>query len=116
MKWRNRVTTETPLPTPWPKAEFEKFQRDYQKERATLRAANRPESEMNALFKRERTFTNTLFAKAVHNHAVGAFEGANYQASGYYRPQMQCIMFDRSQQFCQVCADAIENIINLYSR
>jgi hypothetical protein len=47
---------------------------------------------------------------------VGAFEGANYQSSGYYRPQMQCIMFDRSERFCQVCSDAIEEIIDLYSR
>jgi hypothetical protein len=116
LKWKDRVTPNTPLPTPWPKAELEKFQREYQKERAALRAANRPESEMNALFKREREFTNTLFAKAVHGHAVGAFEGANYQASGYYRPQMQCIMFDRSEEFCRVCADAIEEIVDLYSR
>jgi len=116
LKWKDRVTPNTPLPTPWPKAELEKFQREYQKERAALRAANRPESEMNALFKREREFTNTLFAKAVHGRAVGAFEGANYQASGYYRPQMQCIMFDRSEEFCRICADAIEEIIDLYSR
>jgi hypothetical protein len=116
LKWKDRVTPITRLPTPWPTAVFDKFQRYYQKQRTELRSANRPESEMNALFARERAFTNTLFAKAVHGHAVGAFEGANYQASGYYRPQMQCIMFDRSQQFCQVCADAIEEIIDLYSR
>ena len=116
LKWIKHVASSTPLPTPWPKEEFEKFQRDYQKERATLRSADRPESEMNALFKRERKFTNDLFSKAARSNEVGAFEGANYQASGYYRPQMQCIMFDRSQQFCQVCADAIEEIIDLYSR
>jgi hypothetical protein len=116
LKWLRHVAAGTPLPTPWPKNEFEKFQRDYQKERAALRAANRPEAEMNALFQRERKFTTDLFAKSAHSNEVGAFEGANYQASGYYRPQMQCIMFDRSQQFCRVCADAIEAIIDLYSR
>jgi hypothetical protein len=29
---------------------------------------------------------------------------------------MQCIMFDRSDTFCSVCADAIGTIIDLYSR
>jgi hypothetical protein len=48
--------------------------------------------------------------------AVGAFEGANYEASGYYRPAMQCIMFDRSEQFCPVCRDGISEIIDLYAR
>ena len=48
--------------------------------------------------------------------AVGAFEGANYEATGYFRPEMQCLMFDRSDKFCTVCADAISAIIDLYSR
>ena len=116
LKWLKDVSAGTPLPTPWPKAQYEKYQREYQTERAALRAANRPESEMTALFQRERKFTNDLFAKAAHGKEVGAFEGANYQASGYYRPQMQCIMFDRSEDFCRVCSDAIEQVIDLYSR
>jgi hypothetical protein len=48
--------------------------------------------------------------------AVGAFEGGNYEAQGYYRPQMTCMMFDRDSDFCQVCKDAIEDIIDLYSK
>ncbi len=116
LKWRTRVKPDTPLPTPWPKEQFDRFQRDYQKERSELRAANRPESEMNALFRRERAFTEKLLGTAANHDRVGAFEGANYQSSGYYRPQMQCIMFDRSERFCQVCSDAIEEIIDLYSR
>ena len=116
LKWRAKVKAGTPLPTPWPKDEFEKYQRDYQKERAALRAANRPEAEMNALFRREREFTEGLLSKAPQAKAVGAFEGANYQASGYYRSEMQCIMFSRIDTFCGVCQDAIEKIIDLYSR
>jgi hypothetical protein len=46
---------------------------------------------------------------------VGAFEGANYEATGYYRPAMQCLMFDRSEAFCPVCADGITEIIDLYA-
>jgi hypothetical protein len=38
-----------------------------------------------------------------------------YEAKGYYRPQVDCIMFTRSQDFCEVCRRAIERIIALYA-
>ncbi|MDQ1919787.1 IgA Peptidase M64 [Massilia pseudoviolaceinigra] len=116
LKWQRRVKAGTPLPTAWPKAQYEEYARAYQKRRAALRAANRPESEMSALFREDLTHTNTLFAKAAHRHDVGAFEGANYEASGYYRPEMQCLMFDRSERFCNVCNDGITTIIDLYAK
>ena len=71
---------------------------------------------MSALFHKDLQQTNELFSRDPHRHVVGAFEGANYEAKGYYRPEMQCIMFDRSDKFCSVCADAIGTIIDLYSR
>ena len=116
LKWKKFVKEGTPLPTPWPKQAYETASRAYQKERAALRAANRPESEMSALFKQDLASSTALFTPDPHRHTVGAFEGANYEATGYYRPEMQCIMFDRSEQFCAVCADAISTIIDLYSR
>ena len=102
-------------PTPWPKAEYEEASRAYQSRRAALRAANRPESEMNALFREDLARSNALFNKQPHRHTIGAFEGANYEASGYYRPAMQCLMFDRSETFCPVCQDGISEIIDLYA-
>jgi hypothetical protein len=116
LKWKKFVKEGTPLPTPWPKQAYETASRAYQKERAALRAANRPESEMSALFKQDLASSSALFTPDPHRHTVGAFEGANYEATGYYRPEMQCIMFDRSEKFCSVCADAISTIIDLYSR
>lgn len=116
LKWKQHVHAGTPLPTPWPKAAYEAYSRAYQKRRAALRAANRPESEMSALFREDLAHTNALFSKAAYRKAIGAFEGANYEASGYYRPAMQCIMFDRSEQFCPVCQDGISEIIDLYAR
>jgi hypothetical protein len=110
------VTPGTPLPTPWPKAEYEAHSREYQKIRAQLRKENRPEGEMSKLFKEDLAWTNALFSRAPHAHAVGAFEGANYEATGYYRPAQQCLMFDRSDAFCAVCAEAIGQTIDLYSR
>ncbi|GGA81570.1 hypothetical protein GCM10011521_19900 [Arenimonas soli] len=115
-KWKHLVSPATPLPTPWPKAPFEAFQRENQARRAQLRADQRPESEMSQLFHDEQAFVTDLFAGHPHANAVGAFEGANYQATGYYRPQLNCLMFTRTDHFCDVCADAVEDIIDLYSR
>ncbi|MFH1599160.1 MAG: M64 family metallopeptidase [Pseudomonadota bacterium] len=115
-KWKHLVSPATPLPTPWPKSEFEAFQRENQARRAQLRADRRPESEMSQLFHDEQAFVTDLFAGHPHASAVGAFEGANYQATGYYRPQLNCLMFTRTDHFCEVCADAVEDIIDLYSR
>ena len=120
IKWKRHVKPGTPLPTPWPKAAYEEASRAYQKKRAALRAANRPESEMNALFQEDLKATQALFdgkpgQPLPHRHDVGAFEGANYEASGYYRPAMQCLMFDRSEAFCPVCRDGISDIIDLYA-
>jgi hypothetical protein len=115
LKWKRHVKEGTPLPTPWPKEQYEEASRAYQKKRAALRAANRPESEMNGLFREDLKQTNALFAQQPHRHTIGAFEGANYEASGYYRPAMQCIMFDRSEAFCPVCQDGISDIIDLYA-
>jgi hypothetical protein len=113
-KWK--TSPATPLPTPWPKAEFETYQRENQAKRAKLRADRRPESEMSALFSAEQHHVEQLFAGKAHAETIGAFEGANYEATGYYRPQMQCLMFSRSDAFCHVCEDAVEAIIDLYSR
>ena len=115
LKWRHRLDPDTPLPTAWPKAKYETFQRENQDKRAQLRAQRRPEAEMSALFSAEQAFTRRLFRGHPHLDRVGAFEGANYQALGYYRPQMQCLMFSRHDAFCGVCREAIEAIIDLYS-
>lgn len=117
LKWRHLVSEGTEVPTKWSKEEFEAFQRTHQKRRSELRADNRPESEMNQLFEDERKFTTDLFAASPEtNEAVGAFEGGFYQANGYYRPQMNCLMFTRTANLCQVCSESVVEIIDLYSR
>lgn len=37
---------------------------------------------------------------------VGIFEGANYQATGWYRPQLNCRMKSNGRDLCAVCAEA----------
>ena len=92
------------MPTPWQKEAFEKASRAYQERRAKIRAANRPEEEMEALFRESRAFEVKLFAREKHAGKVGAFEGANYEATGYYRPEVDCIMFTRSPRSARSAA------------
>ncbi len=116
LKWKALVPPGIPLPTPWNKEAFEAYSRETQKTRAEIRAANRPESEMNALFREELQHEQQLLSNDQYSGKVGAFEGANYEAKGYYRPQENCIMFTRIHDFCAVCREAIERVIDLYSR
>jgi hypothetical protein len=116
LKWRDLVDASTPVPTPWNKKEFEDTQHATQARRRELRKQGRPESEIDALFAEEMKKEDALFAKEKYAGKVGAFEGANYEAKGYYRPQLDCIMFTRHMQFCQVCKRSIERVIDLYTK
>lgn len=115
LKWKDLGEAGTPLPTPWKKDYFERYEAEIQKQRHALRAANQPESEMEELFRKERENEEALFRSEKYAGKVGAFEGANYEAKGYYRPEIDCIMFTRHQRFCAVCRRAIERVIGMYT-
>jgi hypothetical protein len=117
LKWKDLVAPGTPVPTPWKKEEFEKASRDYQAKRREIRAANGSEDQMDALFREELVVETRLLGQDGFSGRVGAFEGALYEAKGYFRPQEDCIMFTRDEvPFCAVCRRAIEGVINLYTR
>jgi len=117
LKWKDLVTPGTSVPTPWPKEDFERYTREIQQTRREIRAANRPEAEMDALFRDEEKRDTALLNEGPHASRVGAFEGANYEARGYYRPQADCIMFTRDNvPFCAVCRRAIAEILDLLTR
>lgn len=116
LKWKDLVSPDTPLPTPWDKEAFETYSREIQKRRREIRAQNKPEQEMDALFREELAHEKDLFARGKYANRVGAFEGANYEAKGFYRPQVDCIMFTRTDTFCAVCRRAIERVIDMYAR
>jgi len=116
LKWRHLVGDDVPLPTPWPKNAFETHSLAYQARRQALREDDAPESRMNALFRENQRIVEALFAEAPRTDVVGAFEGALYQAEGYYRPEMNCIMFSRTEHFCRVCREALAAVIDEYSR
>ena len=116
LKWKELVAPTTPIPTPWNKEAFEKYSREIQKRRAQIRKDKLPENVMEALFREELAHESVMFAKEKYAGQVGAFEGANYEARGYYRPQIDCIMFSRTNHFCSVCSRSIERVIGLYAQ
>ena len=68
---------------------------------------------MDALFREEQAHVTRLLGSERYRPAVGAFQGANYDAQAYYRPQLDCIMFTRDQvPFCHVCESALERMID----
>jgi len=117
LKWRDLVGTGTPMPTPWPKSEFEDYSRSIQEKRRVVRAADRAEAEINALFREEQERETALLSSGPWAGRVGVFEGANYEARGYYRSQQDCIMFTRDNVgFCAVCRRAIQAALDFASR
>ncbi|MBL8194868.1 MAG: IgA Peptidase M64 [Blastocatellia bacterium] len=114
LKWKHLIDKTTPLPTPWEKEAYEKYSIEYQKKRSRIRQENRPEEEMEALFQENKENDLKTLSKEKYFSKVGAFEGAMYEAKGYYRPEVDCIMFTRSEAFCTVCKIAIERVIDLY--
>jgi hypothetical protein len=110
------VSPDTPIPTPWGKEAFETYSREIQQRRGKIRSERQPEEVMEALFREELEHERVMFAQEKYAGRVGAFEGANYEAKGFYRPEVDCIMFTRTNHFCAVCRRAIERVIDMYSR
>jgi hypothetical protein len=116
LKWRELVQPGTPLPTMWDKARFEAHARDIQARRQVLIDTKAPEEEFDALFREQRALELEMLGAMEFAGRVGAFEGANYEARGLYRPEIDCIMFSRNMlRFCEVCRRALERIIDLYA-
>lgn len=116
-KWKEVLSPGVPLPTPWRKAEYETRSRAFQERRREIRARKLPESAMDALFREQEAFETKHLGTDVHSGQVGAFEGAAYEATGYYRSQTDCTMFTRDAvPFCAACQVAIRRVIALYAR
>jgi hypothetical protein len=113
-KWADLLTPGVKLPTPWPREAFTARAREFQAKRKAIRARNGPEAELDALFLAQRAEEAALLGPL--GGTVGAFEGANYQPSGFYRPQADCVMFTRDPvPFCAACRRGLERVLDLYA-
>lgn len=117
LKWKDLVEASTPLPTPWDQAAYDEESYAYQDKRTKLRAAGASEEELEGLFREVKSITQPLLESQEHYGRVGAFEGAGYKAKGLYRSEVDCIMFTRNpRDYCRVCRQAIERVIDLHVR
>lgn len=110
LKWKAFVAPDTPLPTPWEKAEYDSLAI----ERGKLdRLAPDYYAKREPFFKRQ----NEILQQTKYAGKVGAFEGSGYEARGLYRPSADCRMFSLSLvDFDPVCRAAIEQVIDFYIR
>jgi hypothetical protein len=115
LKWKHLVDEATTLPSTWPKKVFEEHSIAVQQRRAHMRRENVSEEKMNELFRYTKEYAETLFEESGQEGVIGAFEGGNYAAEGYYRSEQNCLMFTRTEDFCAVCAEAIEKVIDEYT-
>jgi hypothetical protein len=116
-KWRDLVSEPVPRPTPWNKAEYERYFANYVRRYNALRAAGAAEAEIEKLMDEERKRQAALLAKSGNLRRVGYFEGANGYAKGAYRAGVSCIMFSlQTEYFCGACAAAIERMIDEHCR
>ncbi len=65
LKWRDLVLPDTPIPTPWNKEAFETYSRSIQERRRQLRKDNRPEAEMEALFREELAHEHDMLQREI---------------------------------------------------
>ncbi len=130
IKWADLVDTDTPIPTPWQKHDFDTADLAYQAERReiddAIAAATRAASfqfELDALEEAARSHTaervaavDAFMDSSGSVGAVGAFEGAGYVSEGLYRPAIDCLMFSRGvKPLCPVCRRAVASRIDYYS-
>jgi hypothetical protein len=110
IKWKGLLTRDTPVPTPWEKAQYDSIEvlrgkldrqaPDYYEKSNPLHEAG------------QRTLKSSRFAGK-----VGAFEGAGYVSRGLFRPAVDCRMFSLSTVgFDPVCSAAISRMVDFYSR
>ena len=92
-----RDSAGTPLPTPWPKEAFETdVARDPEARAGRSAPRTRPEEEMDALFLEEKDAETKLLARRTPTRRRSAPSRAPCtRRPGYYRPQIDCIMFTR---------------------
>jgi len=116
LKWRHLIRDGVPIPTPWPKLEYDEADRAFVQDYFGLRAEGAPEEAVDALISSRVPATRRILESARYHDAVGAFEGAGGRSCGLYRPEADCTMFTLiPDHFCRVCTEALAAAIDRYA-
>lgn len=115
LKWKHLIDEDTLIPTPWGQDAYDSIAVVYQQNRREMIEKGASIVEMDNLSKEFKQSTNSMLKSQKYYGKVGAFEGGGYLAKGLYRPEIECIMlsFNRSD-YCRVCSETIEKMIDWY--
>jgi hypothetical protein len=117
LKWGELVAAGTLVPTPWPKEDFEAFDKKFIDTYLHLRAAKEPEQKVDDLIREAVPKEIEILKRGQFSTQTGAFEGAQNQSCGMFRPEVNCIMFTLTpRDFCSVCSRAIRRAIAFYTK
>lgn len=115
LKWKHLVEDSTPIPTPWGQDAYDSIAIVYQQNRLQMISDGVSADKMESIFEKLKQSTIPMLKSQKYYGEVGAFEGGGYLAKGLYRPEIDCIMFSRNrEEFCKVCSEAIEKMIDWY--
>jgi hypothetical protein len=115
LKWRDLVSADTPLPTPWPKDEYERYDDKFADTYFELRKHKAAEQDVDKLIFEAVPKAVEILDRSPFSKRTGAFEGAENESCGAFRPQVNCIMFTLTpRNFCSVCREAILRAIHFY--
>lgn len=127
LKWKNLLSENIQIPTPWEKEEFDKMDLELQKIRneinskiAKMKREKAPKSEIEKLEEEAEKLSkehakkiDEFLSESKYRGKVGAFEGAGYSSRGLFRPMLDCIMFSKGRKpYCKVCERAIMDVIS----
>ncbi len=131
LKWKHLLSPDIKIPTDWGKKEYDKMRSDlrvlYKKmsrDIGILKSKDKSEKKILKLRKKYYKKINKLRKNAsnfIKYHSlkndVGVFEGAGYSSEGIYRPMLNCLMISNvEKQFCIVCQNAIQRMIDYYCK
>jgi len=131
LKWRDLATPGITIPTPWQKTRYDSLSTSYQRIRealndkiARMKRASAPAEEVEALEERAEVLSkehadrlDEFLETSPFAGKVGAYEGAGYSSEELFRPMLDCIMFSKgAKPYCDVCEQAIIEVINYYTR
>ena len=115
LKWKNLISSESPIPTLWDKKRYAEFDQTFAKGYFKLRNNRATEEVVNKYIDTSLSKAIKILQDEKFYKKIGAFEGAKGQSCGLYRPEINCTMFTLiSDDFCKVCSDAIKRIITFY--
>jgi len=133
LKWKAMLDKGLEIPTDWGKSQYDsmsirvgELHRDRNAAVADLKAENKTETEIDKCrenFKQDIAATRQRLKDFMSNHPlrgkVGVFEGAGYSTEGIYRPTLNSMMHqftDQDKKFYPVSEHAIETVIDYYTK